>query len=108
MKLVICMEIEDIRKVYADHGMKIVGHAERRMRERHIELYEIRDAILHGEIIEARYDEEPRPRYLILKAAKGCAPLHVILGVDWRTVDVITAYRPNPQKWDSTFRYRRD
>lgn len=99
--------MDDIRKIYAEHGMKTTPHAELRMKERNISFYEVREALLHGEIIDARYDEYPRPRYLILKFSGPDMPLHIVAGIDWRTIEIVTAYRPLPEKWDSTFRYRR-
>lgn len=101
------MEIEDIRKIYREYGVTITDHADQRMTERGIEPVEIRDAILHGEIIENDYTAEPYPRYLILSCIREGKPLHVVLGVTQDAIDVVTAYRPDPMRWDSTFRYRR-
>lgn len=101
------MEIEDIRKIYHEYGVTMTDHADQRMAERGIEPIEIRDAILHGEIIENDYAAAPHPRYLILSCIRAGKPLHVVLGVERDEIDVVTAYRPDPARWDSTFRYRR-
>lgn len=77
------------------------------MTERGIEPIEIRAAILHGEIIESDFTAEPCPRYLILNFIRKGKPLHVVLGVTQDEIDVITTYRPDPMRWDGTFRYRR-
>jgi len=101
------VEMEDIQRVYREHGLIVAGHAARRMKERHILREEIVETIEHGEIIEAYLREEPLPRYLILKCICDGKPLHVLFGASETELDLITAYRPDPMKWDDTFRYRR-
>ena len=101
------MEIEDIQRIYREYGATITDHANQRMMERDIESIEIRDAIFYGEIIENDFTAEPYPRYLILSCVRQGKPLHVVLGVTHDEIDVVTAYRPDPMRWDSTFRYRR-
>jgi hypothetical protein len=83
-------------------------HAARRMMERGISMEEVEHVIEGGEVIEQYLDDEPFPSRLILGSPSGSA-LHVVAAneIDTDITHVITAYRPNPDKWEDGFRRRK-
>ncbi len=61
-----------------------------------------------GETIEEYLDDTPYPSRLVL-GWRESRPLHVLVAdnkIDCETI-VITAYEPDPQRWDSDFKKRR-
>ena len=84
------------------------SHALQRMFERNIAPVEVRAVVETAEIIETYADDVPYPSALILGFTNG-QPLHVVIGYDApvRECYVITAYRPDPGLWDSSFKVRR-
>lgn len=84
-------------------------HAVERMFERGISVQEIRAALEFGEIIESYVDEAAYPARLVL-AGKGKRRLHVVAAdnVAGDESIVITAYRPERERWSDDFKRRRD
>lgn len=83
-------------------------HAARRMLERNISMEEIEHIVESGEIIEDYPDDTPFPSRLLLGTPKS-RPLHVVAAdeTDSDVTHVITAYQPDPEKWDDGFRRRK-
>jgi hypothetical protein len=77
------------------------------MFERAISPKEIRECVCQGEVIAAYPDEKPLPCMLILGFPRGRA-VHVVIARNEGNNDghVITAYVPDPETWDETFRER--
>lgn len=71
-----------------------------------------RDVILGAvdsfDIIEEYPDDKYLPSYLV-RAAHGKLIFHVQIATDvvLDNIRIVTAYEPNPQKWDREFRTRR-
>lgn len=89
--------------------MKITytGHALRAMVDDDLTLTEARETALNGETIERYPDDQPYPSRLML-AWRGGRPIHVVVADQSETEKIIvTAYRPEPERWDPTFRQRR-
>jgi len=84
------------------------GHALQRMFERNIAPAGIRAMLETAEIIEAYPDDVPHPSNLLLGYTDG-HPIHVVMGYDdvVRECYIVTAYRPDPALWDSSFKVRR-
>ena len=81
-------------------------HAVERMFQRDISENDVENAVVHGEIIEEYPDDEPYPSYLTLHFDQEGA-LHVVYAKEDQKRIIITAYRPDPNKWSSDFRQRR-
>ena len=82
-------------------------HAIRRMFERGISSEGVRHVLDTGSTIELYPEDSPYPSRLVLGFI-GQRPLHVVAADDeeeGRAI-VITAYEPDPQSWDETFRRR--
>lgn len=99
------MKEEMIRTLCAAGNWLISAHARKRMIQRGITTAEIERALLTGEIIEDYPDAYHGPACLLLSPE---APLHIVCGENGGCLFVITAYRPNPEKWDASFRKRRN
>ncbi|MBR1642155.1 MAG: DUF4258 domain-containing protein [Butyrivibrio sp.] len=92
--------IEEIRSFVKQGNVIWREHAIKRLRERRITKDDVRNAIYNGEIIEERPDDIPTPCCLILGANVKCRFMHVICGVMDDMVYIISAYYPDPNKWE--------
>ncbi len=86
--------------VWRDHAMK-------RLRERGITRDDVRSAIYNGKIIEDRPDDIPTPCCLILGSNVKGKYLHVICGMLDNIVYIISAYYPDPDRWEPDLITRR-
>lgn len=83
-------------------------HALRRMFERSITEIDVREVLENGDVIEKYPDELPYPTRLMLGFCDD-RPIHVVLAEVPQSQEsiIITVYEPDPRRWDSTFRSRR-
>lgn len=103
--------LEAIKKCLFGNQVFYSAHARREMREEEsgeIKEQEVFDSIRNGEIIEDYPDDKPYPSVLILGFAESNKPLHIVCAYDNKDnlVIVVTAYRPDQNKWIN-FRSRR-
>ena len=88
-------DIKEIRSAAAERSnIMVTAHAAEQMKIRGIKIPDIYSAFDNGEIIEDYPSDYPYPSCLILYDP-GNTPLH------------ITAYHPDPMKWEPDFRTRR-
>jgi len=82
-------------------------HAIERMFQRDIDENQVEKVIEHGEIIESYRDDKPYPSFLVLGYVDAIA-LHVVYAKDdENNIIVITAYRPNVNKWKNDLKTRK-
>lgn len=83
-------------------------HAVQRMFEREISAKKVRQALETGETIEDYSSEMPEPSRLIL-GFQGKRPFHVVASEnpEMSETTIITAYLPDPEKWNKDFKSRR-
>lgn len=84
-------------------------HAIQRLYERSISNADVRHVLEHGERIEEYLEDTPYPSALVL-GWRGSKPLHVVAAenaMDNEAI-VITAYEPDPDKWEHGFRKRKE
>ena len=83
-------------------------HAVQRMFERQISARNVSEAIHAGETIEDYSSEMPEPGRLML-GSQGKRALHVVVSENQKTnrIIIITAYIPDPGKWDKDFKSRK-
>ena len=87
---------------------QMTQHAELRRRQRGITVPDIRQAIQGGRIIEDYPDDYPFPSCLILGYTGDGDPLHVVCGAGDGQLFVITAYHPDPDKWEPDWSTRKE
>lgn len=84
-------------------------HARRRILERGLDVDHIeRIALEPVAIVESYPEDTPFPSRLVLGWHDG-APLHILVAEDSSrgTIVIVTAYHPDPERWDDTFLVRR-
>lgn len=98
--------IEQFREINTPGTMLVTRHGRARLSERKIMINDIINAIASGKIIEDYPDDFPFPSCLIL-GQSGNRPLHVVASIHDGIMYLITAYEPNPIKWESNWTTRR-
>lgn len=101
--------LEEIQQRVTARRVQISLHAEREREDEHIEIAEITESILNGELLED-YPEDPRGHScLILGFTSGGRAIHTV----WTIIPdnrarLITVYLPKRPKWlDARTRARR-
>ena len=99
--------IENLRQYCQNDVVFITNHAMERCRERGILVKDILNAIMSGEIIEDYPDDFPFPSCLICGKSTNGEIIHICLSDEGTSSKVITAYKPNIDKWEDDFRTRK-
>jgi len=96
------LSIEDVRRYCTNDTIILTNHLLTRIRQRHIRLENIKNAILNGEIIEQYPDDYPFSSCLI-----NSENIHIVCSIGEGYLYIITAYRPSPEKWDADGKKRK-
>lgn len=91
----------------ANDNIVMSSHANLQCIERIIDSSDILKVLQHGEIIEAYPNDYPFPSCLMLGFITPDKPMHVCCGLGEGKIYIITAYYPNPNKWDSDMKTRK-
>ena len=85
------------------------GHAIQRMFHRGVRPDAVNAVISGGETVADYPDDNPYPSRLLLGFVES-RPLHVVVAWDagTGTCIIVTAYEPQPEKWEPGFRKRRE
>lgn len=102
---------EIIGRVRAAAGINLLflPHAVRQMArpDRMITVEDVRNCVLHGEVIED-YPEDVRGHScLILGTEDPARPIHVVCAPKDDYCAIITAYQPDPKEWKMDWKTRR-
>ena len=89
------LKIEDIKALNKDDTLFLTEHLLTRMRQRNIELKDIKDTIENGTIIKEYPTDTPYPSCLI-----NGDNLHIVCSIGDGFLYIITAYRPSPDQWE--------
>ena len=102
------LNIEELQKICSIENIEITLHAAKRLEQRNILLGDVLACIQNGEIIEQYPDDYPYPSCLILGLSLKDEYLHIVVGSDFETLWIITAYYPDVDKWESDFKTRKE
>jgi hypothetical protein len=102
--------LEQVRALVARGEVRISLHGYEELVGDKIHVVDIIDGLKAAVVVEA-YPTYPKgPCVLVLQQDRARQPIHVVWGIpagqDSPAV-VVTAYRPDPEKWDETWRKRR-
>ena len=92
------MIINIIKEFVSKEKVQIRHHARIRMRNRGIRVDDIVCALAHGELLEEYANDKPYPSCLIYGESEG-KPIHVVCALTEIEIIIITAYKPDPEKW---------
>lgn len=100
------MELERIQDCVRDGKFLVSAHADQEAADEEIDIAEIREAILNGEILE-RYSDTGRGPSCLIVGWAGKRPIHIVCG--WRrgSVIIVTVYLPTPSKFVDPWTRRR-
>lgn len=102
------MDIADLQTICKTGAIKWTTHVVARLQERGIDPSDIKNCIMTGRVIEDYPDDYPYPSCLVLGASLGEKTLHVVVGVGQGHLWLITAYYPDPLKWNEDFSIRKE
>ena len=102
------IDIMDLRNYYVNDAVLISDHASMRFRQRDLKVKDIRCAVNNGEIIEQYPDDYPFPSCLILGKTIDGKYIHVVMSDEGKMSRIITAYYPDPNKWDDQLKVRKE
>lgn len=103
------MRIEDIQYYCAQSKIKWYKHALERMQERDISRADVKNCIMHGEIIEDYPDDFPHPSCLIFGYTVNGKVIHAVVSLDVGndSIGIITVYFPNTDKFEADLKTRK-
>ncbi len=85
----------------------ISGHGFQRMFERHLTVADVELILINGEIIREYLDDKPYPSYLLL-GFKNNKPVHIVVAKNKKVCILVTAYFPDNNIWDTSFRNKKE
>ena len=100
---------EAVRAAISNGAIQVSRHAVRELEADDLLLDEVLDTILNGELIEDYPEALRGPCCLVGGLLQTQEWVHTVWGWDSESgiAVLITAYRPDPQKWEGDFRTRR-
>lgn len=102
------IKIERLIQYFKDDTVLITHHAAERFRQRGIKMKDIRCGIFSGKIIEQYPEDSPFPSCLVLGYACDHRPIHIVMSDERTASRIITAYIPDPEKWELNWETRKE
>ena len=101
---------EIIKRLVARREVRISEHGYDELAQDNILAIEVVSGVEGGQLVEDYPDYPKGPCALVLQRDRAGEPIHVVWGIpknqDFPAV-VVTAYRPDPEKWTPNFMHRR-
>ncbi len=101
---------ERIQHLVANGDVLISRHGYNELAQDGISVQEVVEGLYEAILVEDYPEYYKGPCVLVLQYDKKGCPIHVVWGIP-RGKDspavLVTAYRPDPEKWDKTFRRRK-
>ena len=101
------LKIDIIKEYVAKRKIDWTKHCLNRLNQRNILISDVKNAIYNGKIIEYYEDDYPYPSCLILGVSVKNRLLHIVCGMSYDLVHMITAYYPDSSKWEDDMKTRR-
>ena len=102
------IDIINLRSYFENDEVLISDHVAMRFRQKGLQVKNIRFAVNNGEIIEQYPDDYPFPSCLILGKTIDGKYIHVVMSDEGKMSRIITAYYPDPNKWDDQLKVRKE
>jgi len=100
------VDIKAIKAQVRDGNFVVSAHADQEAADEGIDIVEIRDAILNGEILES-YSNTGRGTSCLILGFVDDNPIHVVCGWRRESVVIVTVYIPKPPKFEDPWTRRR-
>ncbi|MCD7883590.1 MAG: DUF4258 domain-containing protein [Lachnospiraceae bacterium] len=97
-----------MRTYYRQDTVFATQHSSDRCRQRGIKTKDIRFAVMNGTIIEQYPDDFPFSSCLICGETEDRQIIHIVMSDEGTGSRIITAYYPDPQRWDAEFKIRKE
>ena len=102
--------LERVRSLVARGEARVSEHGYEELAADGVLVRDVVDGLAGAAVVEDYPDYPKGPCILVLEHDRNGQPIHVVWGIpagqDSPAV-VVTAYRPDPAKWDETWRKRR-
>lgn len=102
--------LDQIRALVARGEVRVSLHGYEELAADNVAVRDIIEGLASAEAIEEYPNYSKGPCVLVLERDKSNQPIHVVWGIpvgQSSPAVVVTAYRPDPAKWDETWRRRR-
>ncbi|OHB66152.1 MAG: hypothetical protein A2V70_09555 [Planctomycetes bacterium RBG_13_63_9] len=102
--------LERVRALIRAGDVRISEHGYDELAEDGLTAREVLGAIQEAVVVEEYLDYPKGPCVLLLQKDRTGQPVHVVWGIPKghdKPVVLVTAYRPDPERWDKTFTRRR-
>jgi len=101
------MDMNSIAGLCETRALRWTSHILDRIFQRGISADDVKNVLVHGEIIEQYPSDYPFPSCLILGRTVAGKALHVVCGSNGAELWLITAYFPDSAEWSEDYRQRR-
>ena len=102
------LKIERLRELCEAGQLIWSSHMMKRLLERGISREDVKSCIMTGEPIEQYPIDYPYPSCLVFGYTCKNKVLHVVVGEGQDQLWIVTAYWPDPEKWDKSLKIRRE
>ena len=102
--------IERVRDLLRAGDVRISEHGYDELAEDGLTAREVLAGVKKGVVVEEYLNYAKGPCVLLLQKDRAGEPIHVVWGIPKghdKPVVLVTAYRPDPGRWDKTFTRRR-
>ncbi|MBR2743779.1 MAG: DUF4258 domain-containing protein [Clostridia bacterium] len=101
------LTIDNIRSCILKYRVDWTNHCLNRLSKRNITISDVKNGINNGKIIEYYYDDYPFSSCLIIGTTINNEIIHIVCGISENFVHMITAYRPDHDRWEDDMKTRR-
>ena len=102
--------LEHVRALVAHGEVRVSVHGYDELAADNMTVHDVIEGLPTALVVEDYPDYPKGPCVLVLEQDKAGQPIHVVWGIPKgqnSPAVVVTAYRPDPAKWDETWRTRR-